>query len=687
MPKKNEAQDYKELLLEVRSHYDDAKAELQTRVENKAQGFNEYDNLYRSHIDPKKWSFNTKIFIPLSFTSLFAKGTRLITGKIKGKLNATQFGSELGARVGTELLSAQYDDHDFYYEEPMVSKWLRMDQNARKYGAAFALVPWRKELLKSGSVGFDGPTFEVLDNRRVYLQPGCTSVTESSYVIVEREVTYRDLLRINDTATKKGKEPVYKNLDKLKELSETSITREIPSQNAELRGLTNTHKGKGLDKPFRMLTEYRNDTWITWLPDVGGGDKDAGLGLVIRQTDNPYKHGLKPIIRLVYIPIDDDIYGVSELESGRSSQKATNALVSGFVEAVSTELYPVIKGHPTNVDWKTVEFKPRAAWIMNNPATDVVRLEGSVTFIRSFVEAYKLLVGQFSESMGDTTAEVSQLAQLEAGKTATEIKDLALKRGARDNLNKLFLAAAITKMYSMWWEMDKQFLTDKKVIKVSGKEALEYFVKEGLAGWELAEEGYKAIASYIEQMNSVGEDYSFEQAYEDLRQAGMLERYAKPISPIQMNGQTLPKLQMEDGAKSGFLTVNKEDTLGDYRFTVDLNSIGQLNESEEAGVLGNLLKQMQELEESLAKEGYRVKYKEVIEDIAEKLQVHNADQYFEKIDPNEVAPQQMMGMMQQAGGMQPQMGQMPQQQQMPQEQMVDPSMVQSQPSGAPNANL
>lgn len=680
MAKKVKQPSYQDYLQEVEAHYNEASAELNIRATHKTQGFDEYDNLYRSYISPDKWPFNSKIFIPLSFKSIYNKDTRLITGKVKGKLVAGNYGNELGAKIGTELLSSQYDDHDNFFEEPLVSKFFRYSQNTRKYGAGFGLVAWRKEV-RDGKIVFDGPTFEPLDNRKVYLQPGTVSISSSDYVIVERDATLEQLQTINDQSIAKIGKPAYENLDKLEGLQESEVKKEVPSRNTYIRGLSESKKGKGKFKPFRVLTEYRRDKWITWLPEYGGDAKDSSLGLVIRVVDNPYKHGLIPVVRLVYIPIDDDIYGVSELEPGRSEQKATNALVSGFIESVSNELYPIIKGHPTNVDWKTIEFKPRAAWIMNNPQTDVVRLEGQVTFTRNFVEAYKLLVSSFAESMGDTAADASNMAALATDKTATEIKDLALQRGSRDSLNKVFLSAAITKIYQLWWEMDKQFMTDQKLIRIAGKDAIQYFTEEGLNGWTLSEDGYALITQIIDDSVQSGEPLSFADAYELLRASGTLDEFAVPLYPIKAGQDTLPKLQLNKDGKSGFLAVEKKDMSGQYKFAVDLNTLGVPNDNQQMQATATWYKMAKESEQNLASEGYRLKNKETLELLGDKMQVKNVDQLFESLQPQEEQLNPMA-----MGNMPPQMPMGPQGPQAPQaipaQQPITPEQMMM--GGGPN---
>jgi len=623
-----------EYLAEVRRHYDDAKSELDTRITHRTQGFNEYDKAYRSHINDSQWPFNASVYDPLTFTSIFSKGTRLISNKVKGRLIASQFGNELGARIGTELLSAQYEDHDDFYEEPMISKWLKMDQSARKYGAAFGLVQWRRELNADGESIFDGPTFEPLDNRKVYLQPGCYSITESDYVILEREMTLRSMKNANDAAKARDEDPVFSNLDTLEKSSKTKKTdTNTMSINKDLRGLSENDSSIGDSRRFRVLTEYRRDVWITWVPDIGSDAESPGT--ILRSIKNPHKHGQIPVIRLVYMPIDDDIYGVSEMESGLSIQKATNALVSGFIDAVSTQLFPILKGATVGPSYDTIDWTPRAIWKMNNPATDIIPLQTDNSFISSFAEAYRLLNAAFARSMGDTNADSSQLATLGSNdKTATEVRDLAILRGSRDNLNKLFLSEAIKKMYSMWWTMDQQYLTDTKVIKLVGREALQYFIDQGLNGYKLDDEGFKMIADFMQENLGV----TFQQSFSHLDESGYLAEHYIPLYP---NNES-PKLQLEENGKSGFLTISQKDLIGQYRFNIDLNTVGMPNDLQEANVLNEFVKLVAQQSESLAQEGYKPKMKELLETIAEKQKIHNADMFFERVQSQPQQQQQSL---------------------------------------------
>ena len=54
-------------------------------------------------------------------------------------------------------------------------------------------------------------------------------------------------------------------------------------------------------------------------------------------------HGRIPVVQLKYYPIDEDIYGLSEIEPIEKLQKALNALVCQYLDAINMGLYTPIK--------------------------------------------------------------------------------------------------------------------------------------------------------------------------------------------------------------------------------------------------------------------------------------------------------------------------------------------------------
>jgi hypothetical protein len=345
--------------------------------------------------------------------------------------------------LSSELINYEWNQVDLKTDETMISRWRRTDLNARKYGAGFMYVCWRKE------GRFEGPMAEPIENRNVLLQPG----NGKDWIQIRRYVTVTELERANDMA-KTG--PIY-SPEVLKELKEqkAKIT-DYTSINKQVIGLSDNQSTDRIE----IITEYRRDKWITFSPQ---GNKD---GKVLREIENPYKHGEIPILKLVYDAIDDDSYGVPELENVLPLIKSSWALISQYLEQSQTELFSPLQVNPQNVQLDTLVFKSGARWLMNNPGTDVVKFDGGSVAMNQFQGVYGLITSLIMEGVGETGQDVSVLGGGVQDKTATEVKDMAMLRTARDNSNKLVLQQAIGKMVYWWHEMNKQFITEEKMIRI-----------------------------------------------------------------------------------------------------------------------------------------------------------------------------------------------------------------------------
>lgn len=598
--------------------FESAKAELDIRIHHDQLGFDAMDRLYRTHIQGSKWPFQSKVAVPMAWTALIKKDTRLIASKVAGKLIPTDDGQELGAMVGTELLHAQWDDVDFFDDEPMLMRWFRMSQNARKYGKGFAYVPWRSEK------DFDGPTFIPWDNREVFTLSGDTGVKDGIFL-----GSWPRIDTLYKTSDMSGETGMYAaaTIKRLEELAGDS--NPTLSQNRALLGLPTieTDQSSSSNPRYKRvhLIQYRSpDRWVDFVP-TKGGENDEPM-LILRDIPNPHKHGRVNVVTLNYYPIDDDQYGVSELESIRSMIKALWALMCNYLDDVNISLFPIIKGHPTNVQWNTIEYKARATWIMNNPQTDLVRMESSNSNLQKVTEIYKLMTGAIAEALGESTAEASSQNPTQQDKTATEIKDTALLRGARDNFNKLSLAAAMAKMTWFWWQDDRQFLDDEKVIRVAGKEAIEYFTQEGLHDFELAPEGYELVEKYMEDHIGV----SFQDSYNALLDLGKLDEYAKPLFPAKTKGGAAPKLKLDRSGKTGFLRVSPSDLSGNYRYIPDVEALSMPNNQEDANNLLGLIDRLAnpQIAQTLMQQGDVPHMKELFVKAMHKLKIDDGDQYF-----------------------------------------------------------
>ena len=616
---------------EVIRHYEMATQDLDSRRSD----WDTKDELFRSHIDESNHPYNAVVFDPRVFTAIFEKTARLFANKPRGRMVPREGGDTLGARINNELLSFQWDENERVDSTPMLAKWAMMDQNARKYGASFALNKWRfeRKVKKSkdkkkgkSEVFFDGPDFKPLVNRDVLANPSYSTV--KGWFQYREYVTLDELKTVNDAARTK---PIYKNLDILgdalsKEGEGGGDTRDVNyiSKNKSIKGLEDFLGKDEFNKTVEVVTEYSEDRWVTFAPKHG---------VVLRDIDNPMDHGQIPVVMLRYYQVDDDLYGLSEIEPVQTLQKATNALVNQYLDAINMSLYTPLKIRANAVQMHTLEFGPGAKWIMNNP-DDVMPHETSGTGVAEFASTYRFMVGAMQEALGESSQGVSGLDPGASDKTATEIRDSATQRNARDNYNQLFLSEALKKQMMFWFLMNKQFLfsdpsEQQKVVRIVGKDAIRYFQQRGLDSMEITDESMDVL-----QGTNQSEEIQLEM--QSLLAEGRIrpEDFQTPAYPIDVDGEVLPKMSMEPGDELAHLILEPDDIGGNYDYIPDVESMAVPDDAQLIAAAKQMidLNTMPEMIQSLAQEGYRFKFKEAQEDFFEKLGTKDADKYFTKLE-------------------------------------------------------
>lgn len=623
--------------------------------------FDKRDVLFRSYIVKNSWPYRAQVFDPRVFTAIFEKTSRILANKPRGRMLPRDSGDALGAKINNSLLDFQWDDNERADGMPMLAKWALMDMNARKYGASFGLCKWHYqrvyqnyEITPSGEkkggksvIYYDGPNFKPWNNRDVLHNPSYPTI--KNWIQLRDYVTWQELTETNDAA--RGK-PIYKNLDILR----TSLMQagrkggdtraaNYSVRNLTIKGLVDYLGQDEVYKTLEIVTEYRPERWITFVPKHG---------VIIRDIPNPYSHGQIPVVMLKYYPIDDDIYGLSEIEPIEKLQNAVNAALCQYLDAINISLYTPLKIRNTNgaVQMHTLEFGPGKKWLMNDPESDVIAHQPAIAGIGEFATTYRLLISSMQEALGETSADVSNLSPGQGDKTATEIRDLASSRNARDNFNQIFLAEAIQKQMMFWFKMNQQFMfsTDQekqKVITIVGKDALSYFQGAGLNAMGVTDDDMDTLMD-PKMANVI--------SYNDL---------AKPLFPVKgPNGGQIPKLQMEPGVGYGKLTIEKGDLEGDYNYIPDIGSMAndatdmqQVAKSRFIDLATGVdpkTGQPTGLNAMIAQEGKRIKASELMVDYAEDLGFKNADQYIEGIPPQQPGNMQgMPGMMPQQPLMQP----------------------------------
>lgn len=615
----------------VRQHYEIATEDNEARWPDWDARY----ELFRSYLDESSWPYSAMIFIPETFTALFEKSARLNGGKPRGRLIPRDKGDFIGAKINNELLNFQWDEASREDNQPMTSKWALMDLQTRIYGASFGIANWRYRTNRKGDIKFDGPMFKAIPPKDSLPNPSYSYVKD--WFQYREYVTLRELRTINDKSLTK---PKFKNLDLLeKALREGSPaggdTRDATytARGKEIQGLTD-YTGRDEDPDFRtveIVTELRDDRKIIFA---------VKHGIILADDDNPYEHEQMPVVMLRYISIDDDIWGLSEIEPVEKLQKALNALTSQAIDTVNMDLYRVLKVRGTGVQMHTLEFAPGKKWIMNDP-TDVIPLETSTTAINKFVDVYSVLQAMFRQAMGETSGQFSGFGAAEGDKTATEIQEGQLTRSVRDNFNKIFLSEAIKKQMMLWHLMNKQFMFanledhEHHILRVVGRDALQDFKQLGLDEYELgaSEEEILAAADEI--------DMGMEP---DLRET--------PRYPVMVGEEQKPKLEIDEGADYGTLYMTPEDMTGNYDYIADVEPMHMANSFEEKRLAKEMLNMVltQPAQVLLQEEGKKVKFSEMLIDTFDKFGFKGGEKYIEDAEQEAILNEQATGAIQAGEG-------------------------------------
>lgn len=609
----------------VKKHYDMSSSDLQTRTAD----FDKKDILFRSHIVTKNWPYHSVVFDPRIFTILTEKVARQFANKPRGRMLPRESGDAIGAHVNTELLNFQWDANERVDNQTMLAKWAMMDMNARKYGASFGLAKWHYEK-SHGKCVYDGPNFKPWANRDVLVDPSHPTI--KNWIQLRSYVTIEELQNTNDASRSK---PVYKNLDILKDSVKNAMksgegrARNYTVKNLDIKGLSDTLGQDEVFKTIEIITEYRNDRWITFAPRHG---------VIIRDIPNPYEHGQIPVIMLKYYPVDDDIYGLSEIEPLERLQLAINAYINQNLDALNLSTYTPLKVRKGAgaVELHTLVFDQGAKWLMENPSSDVVAHNQQSVGVAEFSTVYRIMVAALQEAAGETSAQASNQVPGSGEKTATEVRDLAYSRNARDNFNQIFLAEAMKKQMMLWFKMNQQFLFNanesNKVIRIVGKDAIRFFQQMGL--------------------DSFGIDESPALADPDMADTFSPSDFKKPLFPVTIGGKLKTKFEMEPGGDYGRLTIDKEDLSGDYDYIPDVGSMGSNASELEIGAKGDFMARVTGVDPKtgqptgigamLAQEGKRIKASELLIDYAQAIGFKEADQYLADIKKDE-QPQVLPG--------------------------------------------
>lgn len=576
-------------------------------------GWNDVIDAYMSKL-PANWPHLARVTDPRVRNIILEKNSRLTNSKLQGRLIPREGGDVIKARIQNAVLDFQWD----YANEggSMSEKVALSDQIARIYGAAFVLVYWNAakntneiKLINPNDIFFDGSATHIKNAKYAQVREWTTweKLEERGYNVAR----FRRGVQ-NGSITPNRKDTAYVDEVKANRALENRIGEQDDPKNPVVE----------------VVTQWKNEECTLWLPKYD---------IIVKDEANPYAHKQIPIAQLRYYPLGDDIMGESEVESVLPLQRAINFFLSGTVDALGMAIRPPLKLVAGQYRKESIEYGPGANMIVSNPNA-VTEMQLGDSTIKSFNTIYPALVAAFNTAMGDQSLGMSTYTQKFGDKTATEVEDLAQQQNTRDQSNQFYLGQFLKDIILMWNSNNKQYLfddptKDKFVLKIIGKDNIQYFQQMKLADSDVPDYAMAEIAQTIEQNPEAVDDGQLTQLMSEL---------SVPTHPIINNpNEKNPtkydfthKFSVSENGDEGDLIVTPDDYIGEYDYIPDVKSM-----SAGAGVeLQEARKQALEtimnpaIQGMLQTQGENIKIKELLVNVLEDAGYKDAEALFENVN-------------------------------------------------------
>lgn len=594
------------LFTEVERDYENSRNRL-TSIFSASNG---YEDLYWGYLKNSANPWKSNVFDPEVFQNIERVTSHLTASYPRGKFLPQEGSDTADAKVADEVYKYQWRRP----EQDAQLKLQKLIKGMGIFGTSWALLTWRYERRKKKypsndegtefeereEVVWDDPYLQDLNFYDCFPDPSATSEEDMEYFIHNDYVTLDELRAAN---FRKYGQVRYKNLSELEDLlkgdKDYAAEAADPYRNKvdTIRGVTTT----GIHRRIQIRRRYRRDRWVTIVPKYN---------LVIEDRDNPFWHGQLPVHGIFDQVYPGQLYAVGEVQMVEKLQRGLNNVINQRLDNVRLLLNPVVQARGSTKYAKQWKWKPGQIWQVDNQ-DDIKQFQLTDVTGNTFANT----VAFFKDSMSKGNGMVDFLTKREGSiqkLTAAQVNAGAGEQNARLKAKENNVDIFITHLSNQWMQLNQQYLTKPRAIRIAGKEALAAFAKK----------------DYIDKK-------------------------------INYRGKQVPKFNQAKESDYGFLIVDRSDLLGSFDFVVEAGSTTATDTASEVQNTIETIGLLKGLQPQLQSEGVEVKFQPLVEDVLIKTGFKNVDSIIQaiKVLPTPTAPAPQFGAtgMPPAGMMPPQM--------------------------------
>ncbi len=413
----------------------------------KEKRWRRYYEMYRSRAKPTDDKYRANLFVPEVFTIVETLLPRLVGGFLNSRSSPIEvLGREEKdipkAKVAQMLISYQLERMNF----PL--HLVTFYKQALLYGTSVGKVYWDYRTTKSPTgetiVAYDDPVFEVLDLFDFFIDPDAWDIDNARYCIHRKYLSIEELKQ-------RQRAGIYKNVDKVKDPATTNIEAEpsCPSTYMQERNIE--------------ILEYWEDDRVVVVAD---------RSVILRDAPNPFYHGKKPFVHIVFVPVPFEFYGIGVIEPIEGLQHELNTKRNQRLDNVNlilNRMWLVQRG--TLDDYRQLQSRPGGVIVVNDingihplPSPDVTS--------SSYMEEEK--IKRDIQNTTGVTEYIRGVMPIEK-QTATEVRIKSEQSSTRFDFNfKLMTEMGIKRIARFILQLDQQFITRERSIRIAGRKGVEF---------------------------------------------------------------------------------------------------------------------------------------------------------------------------------------------------------------------
>jgi hypothetical protein len=439
------------------------------------QKWDRYYKLYRTYLEKKNYPWQANIFVPYAFSTIETIVPRLVSSKPQIDVLPREKEDSLYAMLQAKIIDFEWDTMEM---EQIMPDFIRQ---ALIYGTSIMKLSWEKKTrmiekqvavdedfeemgfkkVEAEEVVKDCPSAELVDLYDFFWDPNGYDIDSCAWVAHR---TYRSYDYLVDLQ----KQGIYKNVNLLKDFADKMYMGE--NDKSERQSAVNSSDPKaygsgGTNESNIELIEYWEDNRLVTL---------ANRKFVIREEkSNPNQHGKKPFIRLVDQSVPKEFLGIGEIEPIETLQYELNDMRNQRMDNASMILNRMwIVENAANVDED--ELVSDVGGVVHTDDINGVQPILMPEVPNSSYREETLIKADIQQTTGITDYTKGVASDAMANETATGIALMQEAGSSRLRLKMMNIEAAVRRMGELMSSLNKQFITEEKVIRIVGDTGIEW---------------------------------------------------------------------------------------------------------------------------------------------------------------------------------------------------------------------